>query len=66
MANAKELVEQMIGILPHISWENGTCCCGEDMSRHSDPMSSGHTPVDMGVYAVQQWIDHAEAYLKAN
>jgi hypothetical protein len=24
-----------------------TCCCGEDMETHSNPMDCGHTPVDM-------------------
>lgn len=27
-----------------------SCCCGDDMGRHSDPMSSGHVPVDQGEY----------------
>jgi hypothetical protein len=24
-----------------------TCCCGDDMETHSNPMDCGHTPVAM-------------------
>lgn len=24
-----------------------TCCCGDDMETHAEPMSCGHTPVSM-------------------
>lgn len=27
-----------------------TCCCGDDMENHSDPMWCGHTPRSMHDY----------------
>lgn len=41
----------------------GYCCCGDDMQRHADPMSCGHSPVDAGSYYHGQTLDRARAAL---
>ena len=54
---AEALVEWAESIFTSCEVTNGCCCCGDEMSSHSAPMSSGHTPVDMGAFAVQQWME---------
>lgn len=36
---------------------SGTCCCGNDMEKHPDPMSCGHTPVDRWDYSLAKWLE---------
>ena len=43
----------------------GVCCCGADMDRHPDPMSCGHSPVDMGAYYAHTALTEASATLTA-
>lgn len=43
--------------------EEGVCCCGDSMDRHSDPMSCGHSPVDMGDYYASNALAAARAAL---
>ena len=59
-----DLVQAMLDNLKQCSLESGCCHCGESMSNHSDPMSSGHTPVDMGWTAAEHWIEQARTALK--
>ena len=33
---------------------SGVCCCGEAIDGHSNPMSYGHTPVDLWGHSVEQ------------
>lgn len=57
LALAEALVTRLCGAadsLLHMGrFETGSCCCGDDMERHSDPMSCGHTPVDHGEYVAR-------------
>ncbi|WP_439538714.1 hypothetical protein [Sphingomonas sp.] len=62
-AELVKLVESMLGNLKHCSLDSGSCHCGDSMSNHAEPMSSGHTPVDMGWTAAETWIEQAEATL---
>lgn len=43
--------------------ENGVCCCGDNMDRHSNPMDCGHSPVDSGSYAQSLVIEDAKKIL---
>lgn len=47
----------LISTMEHCSVSAGVCMCGDDMASHPDPMSCGHSPVDMGQY-------HADAAYK--
>lgn len=60
------LVREMLDNLKHCSLSSGCCHCGDSMDRHADPMSCGHTPVDMGWTAADNWIEKAEAALAAH
>jgi hypothetical protein len=60
------LVEALEGLLDTVSRLDiceGVCCCGDDMERHSDPMSCGHVPVDAGEYYHGKTIELARAAL---
>lgn len=35
---------------------SGVCCCGDDMEKHTDPMSCGHSPVDQWNYSLSSWL----------
>ena len=65
LAEARALVAEMLDNLKHCSLESGSCHCGDNMRNHADPMSSGHTPVDMGWTAADAWISKAETFLRA-
>jgi len=69
-AKSKKLagrVAMLHNFLDRFPASSGCCCCGEPMDSHSDPMSSGHSPVDSGDYAVCQMLtatqSDVEAYL---
>lgn len=53
----------------HAIWSVGTCCCGEDMATHSDPMSCGHTPRDQLEYHMTRRLEDvllpAQAFLES-
>ena len=56
----KSLLEFTKGLVDFISnaeVSSGVCCCGDDMSRHVNPMDCGHSPVDSWNYAVSQYRD---------
>jgi hypothetical protein len=60
VAKERELVESAASIFANCEVLSGCCCCGDDMKTHSDPMACGHSPVDMGEHAVNNWIkEHA-------
>ena len=63
MVEAKRLIEWMADNLIHCTLESGVCHCGDDMTRHADPMSCGHTPVDMGWTAAENWSEAAQKWL---
>lgn len=50
------LVSSAESIFDNCQISAGICCCGDNMEGHSDPMSCGHSPVDMGAYSTDQWI----------
>lgn len=54
----REACEQAHGIFLNCEVTSGTCCCGDDMQRHSDPMVCGHSPVDQGHHAVSKWLEN--------
>lgn len=51
----RALVDYAARIFMHCTVTDSVCCCGDNMEGHSDPMSCGHSPVDRGSYAVDQW-----------
>lgn len=55
LENARSWAEE---IFLNCSVTTGYCCCGEPMEGHSDPMCSGHTPVDRGEYEVSRWLEN--------
>lgn len=48
------LVNRAENIFSNCLVVSGSCCCGEDMSHHSQ--YSGHPPTDHGEYQVQLWM----------
>lgn len=40
---------------------SGTCCCGDDMENHANPMSCGHSPVDEWDYSLSKWLKQISA-----
>ena len=67
MADNARLREALNGLLTsveHADFEDGRCCCGDDMLHHQSPMDCGHTPVDMGEYHASLAIKKARAALK--
>ena len=65
IAAAPELLEalrQCAEVLEHTAGSTtGYCCCGDRMDTHADPMSSGHIPVDEGLYHAQRVADVARS-----
>lgn len=60
---AVELVKQAVDIFTYCTVEDGVCCCGDYMDKHSNPMSCGHSPVDHGSYVAGRWREDARATL---
>lgn len=58
-----EALEACIASLERADTAEGVCCCGDSMDRHSDPMSCGHSPVDMGDYYASNALEAARAAL---
>ena len=58
-----QLVQQALSIFENCSVSTDTCCCGDSMSSHSDAISCGHTPVDMGDYQSSLWLSKARGIL---
>ncbi len=56
-------LEACVASLERVDTKEGVCCCGDSMDRHSDPMSCGHSPVDMGDYYAGQALESARAAL---
>ena len=56
-------LEACVVSLERANTEEGVCCCGDSMDRHSDPMHCGHSPVDMGDYYAGQALEAARAAL---
>jgi hypothetical protein len=54
-------LEGALASLEHADLADGVCCCGDNMEGHSDPMSCGHAPVDMGDYYGSRAITAARA-----
>ena len=52
-----------LGIAANCAIESGVCCCGEYMKNHSNPMSCGHSPVDMADSAVNGAIEKTDKAL---
>ena len=59
----REALEACVASLERVDTAEGVCCCGDSMDRHSDPMSCGHSPVDMGDYYAGQALESARAAL---
>ena len=60
----REALEGLLTLVEHANFEEGWCCCGDDMLHHQNPMDCGHTPVDMGEYHASLAIKEARAALK--
>ena len=60
----REALDGLLTSVEHADFEDGWCCCGDDMLHHQSPMDSGHTPVDMGEYHAARAIEKARAALK--
>lgn len=56
-------LEACVASLERVDTAEGVCCCGDSMDRHSDPMSCGHSPVDMGDYYAGKALESARAAL---
>ena len=57
---ADRLAEAVIGaqqIVLHCEITDGSCCCGEEMVRHSNPINCGHQPIDHGQYQADKWLE---------
>lgn len=55
-------LDTLIECMTHLilmSEHKGVCFCGDDMSRHADPMHCGHTPVDQWESYMSTDIEHA-------
>ena len=62
-ARLRAALEACVASLERVDTAEGVCCCGDSMDRHSDPMSCGHSPVDMGDYYAGQALESARAAL---
>ena len=60
----REALDGLLTSVEHADFEDGWCCCGDDMLHHQSPMDCGHTPVDIGVYHASLAIEKARAALK--
>jgi hypothetical protein len=63
LAKAVEALGACVASIEHGDMSDGFCCCGEKMDSHSDPMSGGHTPTDMGEYYAFLALKNARAVL---
>lgn len=63
MVEVMAALEACVASLERADTQEGVCCCGDSMDRHSDPMSCGHSPVDMGDYYAGKAMDAASAAL---
>tara|TARA_B100000700_G_scaffold189815_1_gene209238 strand:+ start:76845 stop:77339 length:495 start_codon:yes stop_codon:yes gene_type:complete len=52
-------VERLKPALEDFARGQGVCCCGDDMARHT--INDGHSPVDSGWYALDQYMSEAPA-----
>ena len=50
-------VERLKPALEDFARGQGICCCGDDMSSHT--LNDGHSPVDSGWYALDQYMSEA-------
>lgn len=64
LAEAKRIIEGLVGLLGNCSVESGVCCCGDDMARHASPMCCGHSPVDSGAYYADGLLKDATKWLE--
>ena len=60
----RKALEACLATMEHADFEDGWCCCGDNMLHHQSPMDCGHTPVDMGEYHASLAIKKARAALK--
>lgn len=44
--------ERLMDFITNAQVSSGVCCCGDSMQGHADPMTSGHSPVDVWDNAV--------------
>lgn len=47
-------IEMMREFIARAPVSSGVCYCGEAIDGHSNPMSCGHTPVDLWDHSVEQ------------
>jgi hypothetical protein len=60
-----DALDACIANIEHADMSDGVCCCGDNMDGHSDPMSCGHAPVDMGKHYAHLAIVKARAAIAA-
>ena len=65
-AALRAALDGLLTLVEHANFEEGWCCCGDDMLHHQSPMDCGHTPVDMGEYHASLAIKEARAALKGD
>lgn len=59
-----EDTERLVSICEVAGLATGVCCCGDNIEGHSDPMSCGHSPVDMWDYHGNAIIETVRATLR--
>lgn len=60
LPKTKQVPVEFLEFVKSAPVRSGTCCCGDDMDRHADPMSCGHTPVDQWDYSLALWLEQIE------
>jgi hypothetical protein len=60
---AERLLQSWEGVYSNSEITAGVCCCGDDMADHADPMSCGHSPLDMGEYAASHVFADTRAWM---
>ena len=55
----------LCAVIENCDVSDGVCCCGDEMARHSEPMSCGHTPTDHGSYQASRAVEGWKAALAA-
>jgi len=57
----KVLLQQAKNLIENCNVSSGVCCCGDSMDKHTNPMDSGHTPVDFGEYTAHSLLIDIDA-----
>ena len=58
----KKQRDDLLAFMENAPVSSGVCCCGDDMTKHPDPMWCGHNPVDMWDHSVVCAIEDARKF----